>query len=105
LAREEVFGPVLSVLPFNDEADARRTGECDGLRAWLPLCGLVMAGVKSAWRKGFARVRYLSTASARVLGLNYPLAVLARAGMGAKKGLLPCTNLLERKPLVMNHGA
>jgi acyl-CoA reductase-like NAD-dependent aldehyde dehydrogenase len=90
LAQEEVFGPVLAAMPFDDEADAIRlaNGTDFGLVA---ACGRVTARASSAWRGHCAAARSSSTTTARAAAWSCRLAASNPAATAAKKGLRRCT--------------
>lgn len=103
LACEEVFGPVLSLIPFDDEADAIRiANETD--------YGLV-AGV---WTANGARQMRLAKAlrCGQVFlngygaggGIELPFGGVRKSGHGREKGFAALHEFSQIKTVVLNHG-
>lgn len=65
VAREEVFGPVLSVHPFKDED--RRGEACPTKFDFLPMCGCAMVAGRLDWPNGLAVGKCISTVTASVV--------------------------------------
>ena len=73
IAQEEVFGPVLSVIPFEDEDDAVKTGNdvITGLRrVWTQNIGRAITMAEklragTVWVNTYRAVSYLSLAATR----------------------------------------
>jgi aldehyde dehydrogenase (NAD+) len=103
LAQEEVFGPVLSVLPFDDEADglALANGTPYGL----------VAGI---WTKDAARSMRLARAvrAGQVFvnaygaggGIELPFGGFKKSGHGREKGFEALYEFSASKTIVLNHG-
>ncbi|MEU6354385.1 aldehyde dehydrogenase family protein [Streptomyces sp. NPDC047072] len=94
LAQEEVFGPVLAVLPYDDEDDAVRIAN-DSVYG---LSGAVMGGRERA----LALARRIRTGTFSVNGGNYffpdtPFGGYRQSGIGREKGIDGLEEFMERK--------
>lgn len=103
LAREEVFGPVLSVLTFDDEADAIRLANDTAY-------GLV-AGIWT--RDGARQLRVARQVRAGQVfvngygaggGIELPFGGVGKSGHGREKGLVALEEFTQLKTVVLNHG-
>jgi aldehyde dehydrogenase (NAD+) len=104
LAREEVFGPVLSVLPFTDEADAVALANATDY-------GLVAA----IWtRNGGRQVRVAKRIRAGQVfincfgagaGIELPFGGVGKSGHGREKGFAALHEFTRTKTMVLNHGS
>lgn len=103
IAREEVFGPVLAVLRFKDEADAVRIANdsCYGLGAgiWtsdiaraLRMSERIQAG--TVWVNTYRAVSYMS-----------PFGGYKDSGMGRENGMAAISDYLQVKSVWINAGA
>ena len=103
LAREEVFGPVLAVLPFDDEADAIALANATdyGLLAavWTENSGRLHR-VAKAVRAGQVFMNCYGAGG----GVELPFGGTKRSGHGREKGLLALEELSTTKTLVHYHG-
>jgi aldehyde dehydrogenase (NAD+) len=103
LAREEVFGPVLAVLPFDDEADAIRlaNGTDYGLLAavWTENAGRLQR-VAKAVKAGQVFMNCYGAGG----GVELPFGGTKRSGHGREKGLLALEEVSATKTLVHYHG-
>jgi aldehyde dehydrogenase (NAD+) len=103
LAREEVFGPVLAVLPFDDEADAiaLANGTDYGLLAavWSENAGRLLR-VAKAVKAGQVFMNCYGAGG----GVELPFGGTKRSGHGREKGLLALDELSTTKTLVHYHG-
>ena len=103
LAREEVFGPVLAVLPFDDEADAiaLANGTDYGLLAavWTENAGRLQR-VAKAVKAGQVFMNCYGAGG----GVELPFGGTKRSGHGREKGLLALEELSTTKTLVHFHG-
>jgi aldehyde dehydrogenase (NAD+) len=103
LAREEVFGPVLAAMPFDDEADA------------IALANATDYGLLAAvWTENAGRLHRVAKAvkAGQVFmncygaggGVELPFGGTKRSGHGREKGLLALEELSTTKTLVHHHG-
>ena len=103
LAREEVFGPVLAALPFEDEADA------------IALANATEYGLLAAvWTENAGRAQRVSKAvkAGQVFingygaggGVELPFGGTKRSGHGREKGLLALEEMSTTKTVVHYHG-
>lgn len=103
LAREEVFGPVLCVIPFEDDADALRLANDSefGLLAgiWTRDGG---RGLRLA-RKIRAGQVYINGFAAGG-GIELPFGGVKRSGHGREKGLAAMEELSTVKTIIHRHG-
>jgi aldehyde dehydrogenase (NAD+) len=103
LAREEVFGPVLAAMPFDDEADAIRlaNGTDYGLLAavWTENAGRLQR-VAKAVRAGQVFMNCYGAGG----GVELPFGGTKRSGHGREKGLLALEEVSTTKTLVHFHG-
>lgn len=103
LAHEEVFGPVLAAMPFEDEADAIRlaNGTDYGLLAavWTENAGRLQR-VAKAVRAGQVFMNCYGAGG----GVELPFGGTKRSGHGREKGLLALEELSTTKTLVHFHG-
>jgi aldehyde dehydrogenase (NAD+) len=103
LACEEVFGPVLSILPFDDEADAVQlaNGTAYGLVAgvWTRDAKRSMR-VARAMRCGQVFVNGYGAGG----GIELPFGGVKRSGHGREKGFEALYEFSASKTIVVNHG-
>jgi aldehyde dehydrogenase (NAD+) len=103
LAREEVFGPVLAAMPFDDEADAigLANGTDYGLLAavWTENSGRLHR-VAKAVRAGQVFMNCYGAGG----GVELPFGGTKRSGHGREKGLLALEEVSTTKTLVHYHG-
>ncbi len=103
LAREEVFGPVLAVLPFRDEADAvQLANETEyGLVAgiWTRDGGRQLRMAK-AIRSGQVFVNCFGAG----MGIELPFGGTGKSGHGREKGIQALHDFTRTQTVVINHG-
>jgi aldehyde dehydrogenase (NAD+) len=103
LAREEVFGPVLSVLPFDDEADAIALANATdyGLTAavWTRDGGR-QARVAKRIRAGQVFINCYGAGA----GIELPFGGVGKSGHGREKGFAALHEFSKTKTLILNHG-
>lgn len=103
VAREEVFGPVLAAMPFDDEADAiaLANGTEYGLLAavWTENSGRLHR-VAKAVRAGQVFMNCYGAGG----GVELPFGGTKRSGHGREKGLLALEEVSSTKTLVHYHG-
>lgn len=104
IAREEVFGPVLTILPFDDESDAVRLANATeyGLVAgvWTRDGGRQLRMVKSL-RAGQVFVNCYGAGA----GIELPFGGSGKSGHGREKGFSALDDFSKTKTMVLNHGA
>lgn len=104
LAQEEVFGPVLSVIPFDDEADAVAiaNGTDYGLVAgvWTEN-GSRQQRMAKAVRAGQVFINAYGAGG----GVELPFGGTKRSGHGREKGLLALEEVSTTKTVIHFHGA
>jgi aldehyde dehydrogenase (NAD+) len=103
LAKEEVFGPVLAVMPFEDEADAIRLANATeyGLVAglWTKDGGRQLR-VPRKLRSGQVFVNSYGAGA----GIELPFGGTGKSGHGREKGFFALHDFSRLKTLVINHG-
>ena len=103
LAREEVFGPVLAVLPFRDEAEAVQLANDTehGLVAavWTRDGGRQLRMAK-AMRSGQVFVNCFGAGA----GIELPFGGIGKSGHGREKGIQALHDFTRTKTVVINHG-
>lgn len=103
LAQDEVFGPVLALLPFDDEADALRlaNGTEFGLVAsvWT-LDGARQHRVAKRVRAGQVFVNGYGAGG----GIELPFGGFKKSGHGREKGFEALFDMSATKTIVFNHG-
>jgi aldehyde dehydrogenase (NAD+) len=103
LAQEEVFGPVLSVIPFEDEADAiaLANGTPYGLVAgvWSQNTGRALR-VARAMRCGQVFVNGFGAGG----GIELPFGGVKHSGHGREKGFEALLGFSHSRTIVINHG-
>lgn len=103
LAREEVFGPVLSVIPFSDEADAiaLANGTDYGLVAAIwSLDGARQIRVAKAMRCGQVFINSFGAGG----GAELPFGGVKKSGHGREKGIEALREFSNTKTVVFRHG-
>lgn len=103
LARDEVFGPVLAVLPFKDEADAIRLANATdyGLVAgvWTENGGRQMRMAK-AMNCGQVFLNNYGAGG----GVELPFGGVRKSGHGREKGFVALHEFAQLKTVILNHG-
>ncbi len=103
LAREEVFGPVLAILPFDDEADAVALANdtAYGLVAsvWTRDGGRQLRMVKKM-RAGQVFVNCYGAGA----GIELPFGGTGKSGHGREKGFEALHDFTTTKTMIVNHG-
>ncbi len=102
LAREEVFGPVLSVIPFDDEEDA--IGLANGTDFGL-IAGIWSQDAKRAMRvarKVRAGQVYINAYGAGG-GIELPFGGLRKSGHGREKGMAALYDFTTLKTIISRH--
>jgi aldehyde dehydrogenase (NAD+) len=104
IAREEVFGPVLAVMPFEDEADAVRlaNGTDYGLVAGIwTRDGARQHRVAKRVRAGQVFVNGYGAGG----GIELPFGGFKKSGHGREKGFEALFDMSATKTVVFNHGS
>lgn len=103
IARREVFGPVLSLLPFRDEADAVALANDTpyGLAAglWTRDIGRAMRSARRI-RSGQVYINGYGAGG----GVELPFGGFKKSGHGREKGLEALLEFSATKTIVVNHG-
>jgi aldehyde dehydrogenase (NAD+) len=103
LAQDEVFGPVLTVIPFDDEADAIRMANATeyGLVAgiWTENAGRQMR-VAKGMRCGQVFLNGYGAGG----GIELPFGGIRKSGHGREKGFAALHEFAQLKTVVHNHG-
>jgi len=104
IAQEEVFGPVLSVIPFDDEAEAVRiaNGTMYGLAAYV-WTTKISTGMRIA--KGIRSSTWINAVApaGEGAGHGYSSEPFGQSGLGAEGGLAGMESYLRRQLLCFNH--
>jgi len=104
LAREEVFGPVLAALPFDDEADGIKLAndtEFGLLGAVWSENGGRQQRVSKALRCGQVFVNCYGAGG----GVELPFGGVKKSGHGREKGFIAMEEMSTTKTVVLYHGA
>ncbi|MGF1471441.1 MAG: aldehyde dehydrogenase family protein [Rubrobacteraceae bacterium] len=99
IAREEIFGPVLSVLPFSDEAEAAEIANDSsyGLAA-----GIFTSDIDKALRfAGEVQAGYVMINEYHTGGVGSPFGGYKQSGIGREKGLVALDNYTQIKNVVV----
>ena len=103
LAHKEVFGPVLSVLPFDDEADAVRlaNGTDYGLMAAVwSLDGNRAVRVSRGIKAGQVYVNSFGAGG----GIELPFGGMKKSGHGREKGFAALHDVSQLRTTIIKHG-
>ncbi len=103
LAQKEVFGPVLSVLPFDDEADAVRlaNGTDYGLMAAVwSLDGNRALRVSRAIKAGQVYINSFGAGG----GIELPFGGMKKSGHGREKGFAALHDVSQLRTTIFRHG-
>lgn len=103
LAQQEVFGPVLAVLPFDDEADAVELA--NGTEFGL-VAGVWTTDAKRATRlaRSIRAGQVFINAYGAGGGVELPFGGTRKSGHGREKGLSALHEFTVEKTIVFNHG-
>lgn len=105
VAQEEVFGPVLSVIPFADEAEAIRiaNGTIYGLSAYVWTANL-STGMRMAKAISSSVVVNAAAPSGEGPGHAFSSEPARQSGVGTEGGLAGMESYMRRQTLWFNHG-
>jgi acyl-CoA reductase-like NAD-dependent aldehyde dehydrogenase len=105
IAREEVFGPVLAILPFDEEADAIAIANDTsyGLAAYVWTASL---GTGMRVAKAIRSSVFINSSAPRGEGAGHAAAFepARQSGLGVESGLAGMESYLRRQLLWFNHG-
>jgi acyl-CoA reductase-like NAD-dependent aldehyde dehydrogenase len=104
IAQDEIFGPVLSVIPFEDEAEAIRiaNGTAYGLRAYVWTAGLSKGMRLAKAMRSSVRVNSCAP-SGEGAGHAYSYEPFGHSGLGTEGGLAGMESYLRRQLVWFNH--
>ena len=97
IAQEEIFGPVLSIIPYDSEADAIAHCERFGLRPCRAASGAARPSARSTWRSSCAPARSTSTAAASIA--LAPFGGYKKSGIGREIGPLALEEFFQLKSI------
>ncbi|KHK89006.1 carnitine dehydratase [Novosphingobium malaysiense] len=103
IAREEIFGPVLSVIPFEDEADAVRIANDTNYGLAAGVWTLDMARAFRMIKAIEAGTVWINTY--RILSSTMPSTGYKESGLGSENGQRNIFNFLKPKSIYLNHGS
>jgi acyl-CoA reductase-like NAD-dependent aldehyde dehydrogenase len=105
IAQEEIFGPVLSVIPFHDEAEVIRiaNGTLYGLAAYVWTANL-STGMRMA--KSIRSPITINAVASRSEGAGHAASwePARQSGIGTEGGLAGLESYLRRQTVWFNHG-
>lgn len=104
LAQEEIFGPVLSVIPFDDEADAVRiaNGTMYGLASYIWTASL-STGMRMARSMRSSAFINSTTAACEGAGHAFSYEPAGQSGFGAEGGLAGMESYMRRQLVWFTH--
>jgi len=105
LAQEEIFGPVLSVIPFENEADAIRiaNGTMYGLMSYV-WTTKISTGMRVA-KSMRSSVRVCTSAPiGEGAGNSYSSEPAGQSGIGTETGMAGMESYMRRQTIWINHG-
>ena len=105
VARNESFGPLLPVLPFDDEDEAVRLANASRLRALRQRLDSRLARVAFVWLAGCAPAGCPSTTfSATTRCRGCPWAAMGESGFGRRRGLEGLEEMTRTRTMLVDRG-
>ena len=96
IAQEEVFGPVLAIIPFDDRGGGVRDRQRHRATALAPACGRATSAAPCAWPSALeAGTVWVNTY--RALSYTSPFGGYKRSGLGREGGIEAIREYVQTK--------